>query len=100
LNQNEISKQLSISQSTISREFSHNTGQRRYHIKQAQMSSDNRRLTARKSIKMTPSLIELIDSKITEKWSPEQIYGRLKKEQNIYISYAGRNHEAPCPVRT
>jgi IS30 family transposase len=42
------------------------------------MSSDNRRLTARKSIKMTPSLIELIDSKMTEKWSPEQIYGRLR----------------------
>jgi IS30 family transposase len=58
LSQNKISKQLSVSQSTISREFSRNTGQRGYRIKQAQMSSDKRRLTACKSIKMTHSLIE------------------------------------------
>jgi IS30 family transposase len=42
LNQNEISKQLSVSQSTISREFSHNTGQRRYHINVIRQSSINR----------------------------------------------------------
>ncbi|MFT6910526.1 MAG: IS30 family transposase [Oleiphilaceae bacterium] len=87
LSQNKISKQLSVSQSTISREFSRNTGQRGYRIKQAQMSSDKRRLTACKSIKMTPSLIELIDSKIKEKWSPEQISGWLKEEQSIDISH-------------
>ena len=87
MSQNKIAKQLSVSQSTISREFSRNTGKRGYRIKQAQISSDKRRLAACKAIKMTTSIIELIDSKIKEKWSPEQISGWLKEDLNIYISY-------------
>jgi IS30 family transposase len=87
MSQNKIAKQLSVSQSTISREFFRNTGKRGYRIKQAQNSAEKRRLTACKAIKMTTSLIELIDSKIKEKWSPEQISGWLSKEQSIDISY-------------
>ncbi|MFT5708784.1 MAG: IS30 family transposase [Oceanospirillaceae bacterium] len=49
--------------------------------------ADQRRLTACKAIKMTADTIELIDSKIKERWSPEQISGWLKKDQSIYISY-------------
>ena len=63
LSQNEIAEQLSVNQSTISRELNRNTGKRGYRIKQAQALADNHRLVACKAIKMTTSLIELIDEK-------------------------------------
>lgn len=87
LSQNKIASQLSVSQSTISREFYRNTGKRGYRIKQAQNLADTRRLVACKAIKLTPIIIELIDGKIQEKWSPEQISGWLKEDRNIHISH-------------
>lgn len=87
MSQNKIANQLGIAQSTISRELSRNTGKRGYRIKQAQVSSVQRRLAACKAIKMTSSLIELINAKIKEKWSPEQISGWLSEEKYISISH-------------
>jgi len=75
MSQNKIARQLNVSQSTISREFFRNTGKRGYRIKQAQKSADTRRLVACKAIKMTTGPIALIELKIIEKWSPEQISG-------------------------
>jgi IS30 family transposase len=51
MSHNENAKQLKISQSTISREFSRNTGKRGYRFKQAQTSTDTRRFTACKPLK-------------------------------------------------
>jgi IS30 family transposase len=87
MSQNKIAKQLNVGQSTISREFFRNTGKRGYRIKQAQTATDKRRLDACKAIKMTTSLIALIELKINERWSPEQVSGWLKEEQDINISY-------------
>ena len=87
MSQNKIAKQLSVSQSTISREFSRNTGKRGYRINQAQTRTEQRRLSARKAIKLTVDLVVLIDSKIKEKWSPDQISGWLKKEHRTLISH-------------
>lgn len=87
MSQNKIAQQLSINQSTISRELSRNTGKRGYRIKQAQALSDNRRLSACKAIKMTANLIALIDSRIEVEWSPEQISGWLREERNILVSH-------------
>jgi IS30 family transposase len=87
MNQNKKAKQLKVSQSTISREFSRNTGIRGYRFKQAQTSSDTRRLVACEAIKMTTPLISLIESKLTMKWSPEQMSGWLREGQCIDISY-------------
>jgi IS30 family transposase len=87
MSQNKIAKQLKVSQSTISREFSRNTGKRGYRFKQAQTSTDTRRLVARKAIKMTTALIALIESKLIIKWSPEQVSGWLREDQSIDISY-------------
>jgi IS30 family transposase len=67
MSQNKIAQQLKVSQLTISREFSRNTGKRGYRIKEAQTSSDIRRLTACKAIKITTSLIALIELKIIGK---------------------------------
>ena len=68
--QNKIAEQLSVNQSTISRELNRNIGKRGYRIKQAQALTDKRRLLACKAIKMTTSRIKLIDEKTIEKWSP------------------------------
>jgi IS30 family transposase len=87
MSQNKIAKQLKVSQSTISREFSRNTGKRGYRFKQAQTSTDTRRLVACKAIKMTTALITLIESKLTTKWSPEQVSGWLREDQGIDISH-------------
>mgnify|MGYP001125478793 CR=1 FL=1 len=87
MSQNKIAKQLNVSQSTISRELSRNTEQRGYRIKQAQQLAEKRKLEASKAIKMTASFIGLIDSKIKEKWSPEQISGWLNEDHCISISY-------------
>jgi IS30 family transposase len=87
MSQNKISKQLNVSQSTISRELSRNTGQRGYRIKQAQKLAEQRKLEASKAVKMTANIIGLIEAKIKEKWSPEQISGWLREERGISISY-------------
>ena len=87
MSQNKIAKQLKVSQSTISMELSRNTGKRGYRLKQAQTSTDIRRLAACKAIKMTTALIALIESKLTAKWSPEQVSGWLREDQGIDISY-------------
>jgi len=87
MSQNKIAKQLKVSQSTISREFSRNTGKRGYRFKQAQTSTVTRRLAACKAIKMTTALIALIESKLTARWSPEQVSGWLREDQSIDISY-------------
>ena len=87
MSQNKIAKQLNVNQSTLSRELSRNTGKRGYRINQAQQAAVKRRIEARKAIKMTSTLIALIDSKIKEKWSPEQISGWIKKKYGTCISY-------------
>lgn len=87
MSQNKMATQLNINQSTISRELSRNTGKRGYRIKQAQALADKRRLSASKATKMTADLIELIDSKIKEEWSPEQVSGWLREEQDTLISH-------------
>ena len=69
MSQNKIAQQLKSSQSTISRELNRNTGKRGYRVKQAQSLADNRRLLSRKAIKMTSSLVALIDSKLQTQWS-------------------------------
>jgi IS30 family transposase len=99
MSQNKIAQQLNVSQSTISRELFRNTGKRGYRIKQAQTATDTRRLAACKAIKMTTSLIAVIESKIHDKWSPEQVSGWLREEHSIasamkpFISTFGRTSD-------
>ena len=87
LSQKAIADIVEVSQSTISRELKRNTGDRGYRHKQAQCWTDERKRTARKALKMTASKIILIESKIRKRWSPEQISGWLKEEQDTLISH-------------
>ena len=87
MTQQVIGDTIGMSQSAISRELKRNTGERGYRYKQAQHMSDERRLVAVKSIKMTPTMIELVESKLREKLSPEQVTGWLLKEQGENLSH-------------
>jgi IS30 family transposase len=77
--QKEIALQLNVDAGTISRELKRNRGARGYRFKQAQEKSESRRWEASsKPKRMTESMVKVIDSKLEEKWSPEQISGVLK----------------------
>jgi len=78
---------IGVNQSAISRELKRNSGQRGYRFKQAQALSDKRRFASTKALKMTGSLILLINEKIKIRWSPEQISGWLETEKIIKLSH-------------
>ena len=64
--------------STISREIQRNTGGRGYRYKQADEKAVKRRADAsRTPQKLTPTLVAIIEEKLLEEWSPDQISGRL-----------------------
>jgi IS30 family transposase len=72
--------------STISRELNRNTGKKGYRPKQAQEKALKRRYTSRKAIKFTDKLRQIVDKKISEQYSPDQISGKLKMS-GIHISH-------------
>ena len=84
--QKDIAIHLGVSESTISRELQRNMGQRGYRYKQAHEKAEQRRHQASaKAKKMTPTLIGLIEGRLLEQWSPEQISGVLH-QNGISIS--------------
>lgn len=87
ISQQAMARLLAVSQSSISRELSRNTGLRGYRHDQAHCKSIARRLATAKAHKMTAELIDEIEDKLFLKWSPEQISGWLLVEQNICISH-------------
>lgn len=77
---NKIAKKLDRSQCTISRELKRNTGKRGYRHKQAQELTEKRHKSKLKAIKLSDEIIRLVNKYLEEKWSPEQIAGRLQKD--------------------
>jgi transposase, IS30 family len=83
----EIANSLKVSASTISREVRRNKGERGYQYQQANKMATERRYTAsNQPTRMTPEVIKIVEEKLREKWSPEQISGRLAL-QNILVSH-------------
>jgi IS30 family transposase len=80
--QNQMAATLGVSPSTISRELARNTGLRGYRPKQAQRKALQRRLMARKAVKMTPETVDYIESRLCQEHSPEQIAERMKVDSN------------------
>jgi transposase, IS30 family len=76
--QNIIAAVLGVDPGTVSRELKRNTGLRGYRPKQAQQKALQRKLNARKAVKMTPETIAHIESKLADEHSPEQISERMK----------------------
>ena len=85
--QTKIAEVIGVSQSSISRELKRNRGERGYRHKQAQSKAEQRRREIDKRHKMTPKMIDLIEEKVRNKWSPEQISGQLRVDEGIDISH-------------
>ena len=81
----EIAGVVGIHKSSVSRELKRNRGQRGYRPQQAQELAVERR---RKAVpRITAKVWSVVERLLTQDWSPEQISGRLKKEQEIQISH-------------
>ena len=84
---NQIAKALGRSQSTLSREISRNTGKRGYQHKQANRVAEQRHKTKPKAVKLTDEIKQLIYGYLKQDWSPEQIAGRLKRDEIITLHH-------------
>ena len=84
-NQTEIAEMIGKHKSTISRELRRNQGQRGYRPKQAHQMSLDRVKKAKPRIQ--EATWALIESKLQEDWSPEQISDWLKQNTDIQVSH-------------
>lgn len=82
-----IAKKVGCDKSTVSRELRRNRGKRGYRSKQAHLMARRRWKGANKAVKMTPELIRTIEVHLRQKWSPEQITGRLRRESKPNVSH-------------
>jgi len=79
--QQEIADAIGFTQSAVSRELNRNKGKRGYRNKQAQtMATLRQKMKRTRSRVISGDLKELVDSKLEQKHSPEQISGRLQTE--------------------
>lgn len=74
----EIAGAIGVHRSTIYREMKRNSGKRGYRPKQAHRKALRRRAQKAKQ-RITDKTWEQVEEKMREKWSPEQISGRLKQ---------------------
>jgi IS30 family transposase len=81
----EIAEVIGVHKSSVSRELRRNQGQRGYRPQQAH------ELAAARRQKVVPRITvedwKMVDNLLKQDWSPEQISGRLRKEQGIRISH-------------
>jgi IS30 family transposase len=84
-NQTGIAEVIGKHKSTISREVRRNRGQRGYRPKQAHQMSLGRRKKAKPRIQEL--IWALIESKLQEDWSPEQISDWLRCNTDIQVSH-------------
>jgi IS30 family transposase len=81
LSQNSIAAKLNRASSSIGRELKRNSKDNVYQIEQSHEKSCSRRsLASHKPKKMDSKLIDQIEDKLNQEWSPEQISGRLETE--------------------
>lgn len=76
-----IAELMGRDRSTIYRELKRNAGRRGYRPKQAQRLADKRRLASCRPHKMDdPDMHDYVHDKLDQRWSPEQIAGRLRRD--------------------
>ena len=80
-----IARVLGVHRSTITRELKRNRGQRGYRPNQAHQKALKRR-KGKSRARITKAVWSLVEEKLQEEWSPEQISGRLRR-QGIAISH-------------
>jgi IS30 family transposase len=87
--QTEIARTISVHKSVICREIKRNCDQRSqvYKSQLAQSKYENRNKIKPKCISFTDVLKERVRDLLQEDYSPEQIVGHLKKNQEAYVSH-------------
>jgi IS30 family transposase len=85
--QTEIAKELEVHRSTIGRELRRNTGERGYRPKQADEKACERRANAAHKSRISAGIWEVVEEKLRQDWSPEQVSGWLEKRQEIRICH-------------
>ncbi|MDI5933257.1 helix-turn-helix domain-containing protein [Halomonas kalidii] len=70
MSQRQISRELGIHNSTVSRELRRNVAAGGYDLEQAQALSDDRRRTAWKWTNRLPSMISAVVDRLRDDWSP------------------------------
>lgn len=83
----EIAKELEVHKSTIGRELRRNRGERGYRPKQANEKAHERRAKAMPAKRISAETWEVVEEKLQQDWSPEQVSGWLEKRQAIRISH-------------
>jgi len=107
--QSEIARVMSRHPSTIGRELRRNRGQRGYRAKQAHEFSQARMRACENGPRIAAETWALVEERLGELWSPEQICGRLKElglpaasheaiYQRIYADQRNGRHPAPRPA--
>src|SRR6266508_3127282 len=80
----EIAEVIGVHKSTVSRELKRNKGGRGYRPQQAHSLALERR---QKGVpRISAERWRVVERLLRQDWSPEQISGRLKKEQKVCIS--------------
>jgi IS30 family transposase len=85
--QSEIAHLIHRHPSTISRELRRNRGQRGYRPKQAQALSQARMQACENGPRVSSETWNVVDAKLVETWSPEQISGYLKANGEPTVSH-------------
>lgn len=81
----EIAEVIGVDKTTVSRELKRNRGKRGYRPHQAQALAQERKQKGQSRI--TAITWNTVVRLLRQEWSPEQISGRLKKEQGLGISH-------------
>jgi IS30 family transposase len=81
-----IAAEIGVHPSTISRELSRNRGGRGYRPKQAQHSTEERKLK-QVTIRIEPQTWALIENQLRQDWSPEQVAGWLSLAKQPAVSH-------------
>ncbi|MFT5719708.1 MAG: IS30 family transposase [Oleiphilaceae bacterium] len=77
----DIALHLSRGQAIMSREIRRNTGLRGYRYQQADRKANQRHSTKNQALKLTSEVTFLIDKYIKQDWSPEEVCGWLRREE-------------------
>ena len=87
--QMEIAHVLGVHKSTVSRELRRNRGQRGYRPKQAHDFSVQRR--QRGQVRIGAATWKLVEAKLREDWSPEQVSGWIRRNEYEQVSHPVMN---------
>jgi transposase, IS30 family len=89
LSQAEMARQLGRDPSTVSRELRRNAAKLdgAYRASKAQERTNGRRSRSRRGSTFTAKQWMLVEDRLSEGWSPEQISGRLRRKGTLSISH-------------